>query len=77
MNKRKKPADVKGEANGRNSIGHRHVRFVIFFLTFAQLLADCHVLLGGLRGGCEVLEVDDVETDVIHLALDRRDHLAA
>ena len=39
-------------------------------LTLAQLLTGSHILLWGLRRGCQVLEVDDVEADVIHLALD-------
>jgi hypothetical protein len=46
-------------------------------LTLAKLVVGLHAFLrwGGWRR--EVLKVDDVQTDVIHLALDGRDHLAA
>jgi hypothetical protein len=46
-------------------------------LTLAELVVGLHAFLrwGGWRR--EVLKVDDIQTNIIHLTLDRRYHLAA
>jgi hypothetical protein len=46
-------------------------------LTFAEFVVGCHAFIQRGGGRREVLEVDDIEADIIHLTLYRRYDLAA